>query len=155
MHDGTIELCGQIGSLIEPAAETAPREQGHRDHTRYICERRGVPLVQHDTERSGKRAPPLVFQRVDDLSQGAVVAAVGGAHIFPASRAHRAGEWEVERFVTARTARRQRRRDERIAAPCQRSPNRFRFSHNAFRLMPRIAAARVWLPRVEISVSSM
>ena len=102
-----------------------------------------MPFCQQGRQWTGKRTSAFVFQRVNELTERTVVAAIGRSRIFPAPRADGSIERTLEHPMATCTGGRKTGSDQCVAGCLQRSPNRFRFSHNAFRLMPRMAAARV------------
>ena len=150
----SIEMLRELRRLIEAAAEFASGKQRDRDHAVGVLEGAAVALAKQRSERPRQRPPPFVLERVNDLAQRAVIAPVGQTGIDEAAPAHGTVQRRLEGHAAACAQRVQQRGEQRVrrtpdrtshacAGARQRSPKRFRFSHNAFRLMPRIAAARV------------
>ena len=56
---------GEIISLIEPAAQRAPRMKWHRDHGIGASENLGAGAHHESGERRGERPPAAVLEEVD------------------------------------------------------------------------------------------
>jgi hypothetical protein len=46
VHDGSIEMGGKLGRLVEPASQPPPGKERNRDDTARINESRMMPLAQ-------------------------------------------------------------------------------------------------------------
>ena len=88
MDHWQLELLCQVRGLIEPTSEPSPRTQRNWHYAVRSLEMGSVPFFQQFPERHRQRSPAFVFERVDDLAQRALIAAVCDVCVAPASNAH-------------------------------------------------------------------
>jgi hypothetical protein len=74
VNDGPLELCGQIGSLIEASCQTTPRVQRYGDHTLRIRQQITASLAQSSAQLYSQGSTSFVFERMNDVPERAVVA---------------------------------------------------------------------------------
>jgi hypothetical protein len=69
----------QLGRLVVSTLTLAPRMQGHRHDPLDAVEQIASTLAHEQPQPPGNRVPPVILQRMNDLTERAVVFADGAS----------------------------------------------------------------------------
>jgi hypothetical protein len=141
-HNAQTQMAGEIRRLVEAALSPARRVERHWDGARHVAEDVAAVLAHQRGQRPGERSAAFVLERMDDRSQGALVAANRSGPVdepcgSPTPRAARERHADRppggQRIPTA-VAERRRERQDRSPAPWA--------DRTACRLVERLFARR-------------
>lgn len=77
MYDRPSQLVCELGGLVEAASPAPSRVKRYRHHAVGVAEDRCAGFTHERAEPDCQRVPSVVFQEVDELSEGALVGTDG------------------------------------------------------------------------------
>jgi hypothetical protein len=77
VYHRSLQLNCEFGGLIEAAAPATSCVEWYRHHTVCVTEDRCASLTHQPAECDREGVPPIVLQKMDDLSEGSLVGTDG------------------------------------------------------------------------------